>query len=71
MAHLRVEVDGNELFNGEVEGWQPPPALPTNPNPGAATGVQSLPLPVRQALAQAMAKALKAATGFTFTVDLS
>lgn len=68
MAHLRVEVDGNELFDGDVDGWQPPPALPANPKPGAGKGIQSLPLPVRQALAQALAKTLEQATGFTFSI---
>lgn len=71
MAHLRVEVNGNELFNGQVEGWNPPPALPTNPTPAGTKGIQSLPLPVRQALALALSKALHTATGFTFTVDHS
>lgn len=71
MAHLRVEVDGNTLFDGDVDGWQPPPALPPNLKPGAGKGVQSLPLPVRQALAQALTKALEQATGFHITVNPS
>ena len=67
MAHLKVEVDGTELFNDNVDGWNPPPALPDNPNVGP--GIQGLPAPVRAALAKALEKAMTKATGFKVHIE--
>ena len=57
MAHLKVEVDGNVIFNEEVEGFHVPPTMPTNPNRGP--GFAALPPPPETALAKATDKLLK------------
>lgn len=67
MAHLKVEVDGRELFNDEVADWNPPPALPDNPT--KSQGIQGLPAPVRAALAKALEKAMTQATGFKVHIE--
>lgn len=54
------------LFSDEVEGWNPGPELPENPDRGP--GFQGLPVTVREALAQAMAKSLEKVTGFRIKV---
>jgi hypothetical protein len=61
VTHLYVAADGRVLFEGEVTGWTPPPALPTNP---VAANYASLPQPIREALALAAAAAFEKATGF-------
>ncbi len=66
LTHLRIEVDGAELFDGDVEGWTPPPTMPANPTPGP--GFQALPESVRKALGHAMAKAISDATGLSVTI---
>lgn len=65
MAHLRVEVDGNELFAGEVEDWNPTPNMPQM-DQGA--GFKGLPSDVREALTLAMAKTLEKITGYRVKV---
>ena len=60
MSHLRVEVDGAVLFDGEVTDWTPPRVLPENPE---RVSLNELPRPVREALAKATAAAIKKATG--------
>lgn len=67
MTHLRIEVDGEQLFDGDVDGWTPPPPLPANPNPVTH---DTLPVAVREALALAMGKAMTQATGYTVTVEI-
>ncbi|MCH9728395.1 MAG: hypothetical protein K0U84_01705 [Actinomycetia bacterium] len=67
MTHLRIEVDHAELFDGDIEGWTPPPVLPDNPNP---VDYNTLPEPVRQALALAMGKAMQQTTGYRVTVEV-
>lgn len=67
MAHLRVEVDGAELFDSEVEDWNPAPNMPQM-DQGA--GFQGLPSDVREALTLAMAKTLEKITGYRVKVYL-
>lgn len=67
MAHIRIEVDGRNWFDAEVDGWQPPPSLPDNPN---RMPVSALPKQVRELLAKAMGKAMEQATGFKVRVDV-
>lgn len=58
MSHLHVEVDGRTLWTGKVEGWQPPPDLPDNPE---RLDFKELPDQLRHTMRQAMAKAAYAA----------
>lgn len=67
MSHLRIEVDGTELFDAEVEGWTPPPVLPANPTHVKA---DQLPKPVRELLARAAAQAFETATGFKVEIKV-
>ena len=67
MAHLRVEVDGAELFDGEVEDWNPTPNMPELDH---GAGFANLPSDVREALILAMAKTLEKLTGYRVKVYL-
>lgn len=68
MTHLYIKAGDRVLIDAEVEGWQPPPVLPPNPNP--VTNYANLPRPIREALAVAAAQAFEKATGFTVRVDV-
>lgn len=67
MARIRIEVDGRQWFDADVDGWQAPPALPDNPT---RMPVSALPKQVRELLAKAMGKAMEQATGFKVRVDV-
>ena len=65
MSHIKVEVDGNILFDGDVTDWNPPPAPPRVPGPIKAA---DMPPSIRAVLAKAMCKAIEQATGFKVDV---
>ena len=58
MANVKVVVDGNPLFDGEISDWHPLPDIPQNPSPADFTQV---PRQQRRAIRQAMSKAAHAA----------
>lgn len=65
MPHIRIEVDGNELWSGDVEDWVAPPAAPKINGPIKAA---DMPPTIRAVLAKAMCKAIEQATGFKVDV---
>ena len=61
MANIRIEIDGAELWAGEVVDWNP------RPTPLRITGpikAADMPPSIRNILAKAMCKAIEQATGF-------
>lgn len=67
MANIRIEIDGAELWAGEVVDWNPPPTPPRITGPIKAA---DMPPSIRAVLAKAMAKALEQATGFKVDVRI-
>lgn len=65
MSHIEIKVDGNELWSGDVDDWNPPPTPPRITGPIKAA---DMPPSIRAVLAKAMAKALEQATGFKVDV---
>lgn len=61
MSHILVQVDGNTLFDCEVDDWNPPPAPPQMHSRIKAA---DMPPSIRAVLAKAMCKAIEQATGF-------
>ena len=61
MAHIRVEVNDEVLFDGVVDDWNLPP---TPPQPPGHLKAADLPPSIRQVMARAMCKAIEKATGF-------
>ena len=61
MANIRIEIDGAELWAGEVVDWNPPPTPPRITGPIKAA---DMPPSIRAVLAKAMSKAIEQATGF-------
>lgn len=65
MANIRIEIDGAELWAGEVVDWNPPPTPPRITGPIKAA---DMPPSIRNILAKAMCKAIEQATGFKVDV---
>jgi len=65
MADIRIEIDGQEFWAGNVTDWNPPPTPPRITGPIKAA---DMPPSIRGVLAKAMAKALEQATGFKVDV---
>lgn len=86
MAHVQLIVDGQEVLNNHIDGWQAPPTLAAAPavdGPLASLPAQVKPL-LLLALGKAMHRALNEgpllqpvttelitrATGFTLSADI-
>jgi len=65
MSHIRIDVDGDTIFDYEVEGWVAPPTPPKITGPIKAA---DMPPSIRAVLAKAMCKAIEQATGFKVDV---
>lgn len=66
MSHIKVEVDGKLIFDGEVTDWTPlptPPEMPRGPMKAA-----DMPPTIRTIMAKTLTTLLEQATGFRITV---
>lgn len=61
MAHIKVEVNDQVLFDGEVDDWNLPPTPPQTPGHLKAS---DLPPSIKQVMAKALCKKLEQVTGF-------
>lgn len=67
MAHIRVEVNNEVLFDGEVDDWNLPPTPPQAPG---AIKAANLPRAIKQVLAKALAAKLTEVTGFKVNIKV-